>query len=407
MRTKQVLALALAGVMAAGLLCGCPWHDAPSSSSGSSASTRRPTGSGSDDSDDDDDDTPVIEEKTYETEDENGNTVTITEGDGFTRTENETTKEVSYTVTNAAGLVKWASEVIGGTRDIDCTLENDIDMTGVGWTPIGAISGPTGNSYQGTFDGNGHSISNLTVNSTTGNCGGLFGAIEYGCVKNLTLINADITASGNTGGITGMLGLSQIIGCTVTGSTITATNSDAGGIVGILADDGEIIGCMVSNSTIKGVGVSTYHAGGIVGSTSYSAGSGNIIACCSVDNKGEATADTNGFCGIVGDISLSSSDNTFIFQSCYWSGSAANVADIRHPTSTGYVEYQDHYDGALKIGSIDKQDIEVTWARAVTTMNNELQSRGYEYRYSGNPPQLVPANGASLLADHFGLSLPF
>lgn len=398
MRTKRMLALALAGVMAAGLLCGCPWHDAPSSSSGSSStSTRRPTGSGSDDSDDDDDDTPVVEETTYTEEDENGNTVTITEGDGFTRTENETTKEVSYTVTNAAGLVKWGTEVRGGTRDIDCTLANDIDMAGVDWTPIGAISGSDGNSYQGTFDGNGHSISNLTVTSTTGDCGGLFGAIELGCVKNLTMSNAKITAGNNTGGITGMLGAdSQITGCTVTGSTITATTNDAGGIVGILASGGEVIGCMVSNSTIKGVGAATCHAGGIVGSTSYREGNESIIACCSVNNKGTATDDTIGFCGIVGDISLSSSDSPFIFQSCYWSGSAANVADIRHPTSTGYVEYQDNYTGAFKIGSEEAP----TWDAA----NIELQKHGYTLTIvGGEPTGISSVSNANL----FGLSLPF
>ena len=404
MLTKRMLALALAGVMAAGLLCGCPWHDAPSSSSGSSTSTRRPTGSGSDDdSDDDDDDTPVVEATTYTEVDENGNTITITEGDGFTRTETEATKEVSYTVTNAAGLVKWGTEVNASREttngEIDCTLENDINMAGVNWTPVGTGSGFYDVAFCGIFDGGGHRISNLNVTATSS--GGLFAFTRFCCIKNLTLDNATISGRINAGGIAGAATLGvTIMGCTVTNSTITAIDGDAGGIAGQIEHDSKVIGCMVSNSTIEWVGVSTHHAGGIVGSTSYSAGSGNIIACCSVDNEGIATADTIGFCGIAGDISLSSSDSKFIFQSCYWSGSANNVADIRHPTSTGYVEYQDQYDGAEKI-------TDNNWGEAIEKMNGALSGTACEYRYSGNPPQLGPANGASLLANHFGLSLPF
>ena len=403
MRTKRVLALTLAGVMAAGLLCGCPWQDAPSSSSSSSSTTTRPTGSGSDSDDDDTSDDDDSKETTYT--DNDGNK--ITEGNGFIRTETSTGK-ISYTVTNAAGLVKWGTEVRDGNRGIDCTLENNIDMTGVDWIPIGTRGNADGDSYQGTFDGNGHSISNLTVHRTTGDCGGLFGIIELGCVKNLTLSNADITAGNNTGGITGMLGAgSQITGCTVTGSTITATTNDAGGIVGILASGGEVIGCMVSNSTIR----ARDYAGGIVGSADMDA-SEKITACCFVGN-GDKNENLHG--GIVGGISLGSdSSGTFQFNSCYWSTPPENVAyfyltdtptDPREGSSRA--DPQGKYSGALKIGSIDKQGIEVTWARAVNDMNNELQSRGYEYRYSGNPPQLGPANGASLLADHFGLSLPF
>ena len=66
----------------------------------------------------------------------------------------------SYTVTSADGLMNVAELVNGGKTDINITLDKNIDLTGKGWTPIGTSFD---NSYKGTFDGGGHTITGLTV----------------------------------------------------------------------------------------------------------------------------------------------------------------------------------------------------------------------------------------------------
>ena len=77
----------------------------------------------------------------------------------------------SYTVTSADGLMNIAKLVNGGKSDINITLDTDIDLTGKDWTPIGT---DYDNSYKGTFDGGGHTITGLTF-TTNDKYAGLFG----------------------------------------------------------------------------------------------------------------------------------------------------------------------------------------------------------------------------------------
>ena len=95
----------------------------------------------------------------------------------------------SYTVTSADGLMNIAKLVNGGKTDINITLTADIDLTGKNWTPIGTSFH---NSYTGTFDGGGHTITGLTV--TTNDEGvGLFGYLgKAGTVKNVVMEGVQI-----------------------------------------------------------------------------------------------------------------------------------------------------------------------------------------------------------------------
>ena len=416
MYAKRWASFALAAIMAAGVLAGCQWpqdgkeDDTLDDDSHITTDENRPGHNGSDNSDDDNDsdDDSSGSDVVIET-DKNGNT--IEKGDGYTRTETKD-GEVSYTVTNAAGLVKWASETPATSPfSVNCTLLDNIDMAGYSWIPVGTA--PNKDFYTGTFDGNGKCIENLQVDST--NNGGLFGYIgPYGCVKNLTLKGANISAVGKAGAIVGaMTRDATVMGCTVTNSTITATNGDAGGIVGKLSGD-QVIGCMVSNSIIKGVsgvsGPTSCYAGGIVGNTSYGEGNNKIIACCSVNNTGETTVESAPFGGIVGGISLSS-DNIYSFNSCYWSGSSEKVATLWVSQSSGQDKPADsQYDGAYKIGSGEG---EVTWSTAAAAMNGALSAAGvsgYSYSTDGNSITLTtPGAGsaANQLAGRLGLSWPF
>ena len=138
----------------------------------------------------------------------------------------------SYTVYTANGLKEWA-EAVQTDPTINCTLTADINLTGKEWTPVGSgFSSNTG--YQGTFDGQGHSITGLsiTTNSTDGGNAVLFDGIgSNGTVKNLQVeVNYNVQ-QGVASGIVNV-NYGTITACSVTGD-IAARTSDIGGIASI------------------------------------------------------------------------------------------------------------------------------------------------------------------------------
>ena len=164
----------------------------------------------------------------------------------------------TYIVSSPAALEAWATEV-QNDASLNCTLADDITLPvvtdgGSNWMPI--------QGYAGTFDGNGKTITGLTINKSTMNVG-LFASIaEGGTVKNLTLDDVNITASSsNVGAIAGE-NRGIIENCSVSGSVTSSRMSSnwVGGIVGL--NNGTITGCTVEGS-VKAKDVDT--AGGIAG----------------------------------------------------------------------------------------------------------------------------------------------
>ena len=155
------------------------------------------------------------------------------------------------------------------------TLTADLDLTGVKTTPIGRSSAP----FRGYFDGNGHTISNLSFTKTYNGCGGLFGMIENAVVKNLTLQDAslvmghDSDVSGNDlkyGILVAYSKGSLIDNCHVTGNIDFMTDTDTTGT--LTADVGGLIGNVVGgrvfSSSFSGTINARYSqvfAGGIAG----------------------------------------------------------------------------------------------------------------------------------------------
>ena len=85
-------------------------------------------------------------------------------------------------------------------EDLTYVLINDIDLSGVNWQPIGT---DTNNAFIGTFDGNGHSIKNLTINSSQAYVG-LFGVIKGAKISNLIIESPNVmNTSNSTGALTG------------------------------------------------------------------------------------------------------------------------------------------------------------------------------------------------------------
>ena len=110
-------------------------------------------------------------------------------------------------------------------------LQNDIDMTGFRFTPIGNM---WSQRFAGTFDGGGHTLKGLDINTGTVGYAGLFGSVDTaGVIKNLNLADATVrSAYYYTGGVAGFASASNISNCHVTG-TISSDGVTTGGVVAL------------------------------------------------------------------------------------------------------------------------------------------------------------------------------
>ena len=288
----------------------------------------------------------------------------------------------TYTVYNADGLMNIAELVNGGKTDINITLTADIDLTGKNWTPIGT---DYDNSYKGTFDGGGHTITGLTF-TTNDEFAGLFGWLNRaGTVKNVVMEGVQITSHQIYGGsIGGVVGYSwgTIENCSVSGSVSGTVY--VGGVVGVQIG-GSITGCS-SSATVKG----TVDVGGVAGQTNSSA---TLTACYATGN---VTIEINPAKNIAGG-SLVGMNAGSSLLACYATGNVTSTG-----SSTGKVHiggflgnnyttvtacywknnheqgigYNRESTGATKVdGSV------VTWQKAVDAMNTALQNAGSEWRY--------------------------
>ena len=288
----------------------------------------------------------------------------------------------TYTVYNANGLMNIAELVNGGKSDINITIDTDIDLTGKDWTPIGT---DYDNSYKGTFDGGGHTITGLTF-TTNDEYAGLFGYLNRaGTVKNVVMEGVQITSNQIYGGsIGGVVGYSwgTIENCSVSGSVSGTVY--VGGVVGAQIG-GSITGCS-SSATVKG----TVDVGGVAGQTNSSA---TLTACYATGN---VTIEINPAKNIAGG-SLVGMNAGSSLLACYATGNVTSTG-----SSTGKVHiggflgnnyttvtacywknnheqgigYNRESTGATKVDGTD-----VTWQKAVDAMNTALQNAGSEWRY--------------------------
>ena len=288
----------------------------------------------------------------------------------------------SYTVTSADGLMNVAKLVNGGKTDINITLNTNINLTGKGWTPIGTSFD---NSYKGTFDGGGHTITGLTV-TTNDEYAGLFGWLNRaGTVKNVVMEGIQITSNhmfGCTGGVVGY-SWGTIENCSVSGS-VSGTDC-VGGVVGS-QKAGSIIGCCTS-ATVKG----THYVGGVAGekwgtmTACYATGNVTLEIASQKNNFGGGVVGLNGgsrvlACYATGNVTStgSSTGNVHIggFLGNNYTTVTAGYWKNNHEQGIGYNRES---TGATKVdGSV------VTWQKAVDAMNTALQNAGSEWRYELN-----------------------
>lgn len=293
----------------------------------------------------------------------------------------------SYTVTSADGLMNIAELVNGGKSDINITLDTDIDLTGKDWTPIGT---DYDNSYKGTFDGGGHTITGLTF-TTNDEYAGLFGWLNRaGTVKNVVMEGVQITSNRIYGGsIGGVVGYSwgTIENCSVSGSVSGTVY--VGGVVGAQIG-GSITGCS-SSATVKGM----VDVGGVAGQTNSSA---TLTACYATGNVTIEIAPKKNIAGggLVGMNAGSSLLACYATGNVTSTGSSTGQVHIggflgnNYTTVTACYWKNNHEQGigykkAGTVTEVTKVDGSVvTWQKAVDAMNTALQNAGSKWRYKLN-----------------------
>lgn len=322
----------------------------------------------------------------------------------------------NYTVTSAEGLKNIAKLVNEEWKlGINITLTADIDLKGIDWTPIGKDDNK---AYTGTFDGNGKTITGLTVTGSY-KYAGLFGDIdENGTVKNVVLEDVQITSDNSSGSVGGVAGDSwgTIENCSVSGSvsgttfaggvvgsqwggSITGCNSSAtvkgetyvGGIAGETNSGASLTGCYATGDvTVENDGTNNSHAGGVVG---YNGG-GTLTACYatgSVTGSGSGTIYVGGVTG---------SNNLGILTACYHAkgtvsgpgGATGGVAGRNFKDSMfggGIITAcywgdngQTQGIGEDQVGTGGTTQVtDGNWSGAKDAMNAALQNAGSEWRY--------------------------
>lgn len=186
-------------------------------------------------------------------------------------------KNYHYTIATAEQLAALSTLAKAYAVITDCTnakyyeanykLNADINLENKPWTPI--------NYFEGTFDGQGHTISNMKVSitSTDGISAGLFG-ISDGTIRNL-IVEGEVTVNSErscqVGGICGRSPFGKIEFCRFNGTVSSTTSNQqsynsAGGIMGDDVTGATITGCIANAKvTISGGDTSNSAAGGLAG----------------------------------------------------------------------------------------------------------------------------------------------
>ncbi|MDL2213189.1 fimbrillin family protein [Bacteroides sp. OttesenSCG-928-J23] len=206
-------------------------------------------------------------------------------------------------IANETDLIAFREEVnatpnlkLNALQVADITLTKD-------WVPIG---GSYPNEFQGTYNGNGYTISGLKIKDATGNNQGLFGRTWEAVLANITIKEPVITGtSSTTGALVGYAGGGTISHCAVIDGKVEG-NECVGGLVG-WAHSIHIAGCYTAGTTATG----NSYVGGLVGKALSS-----TIAACYADAATNVTATTGNGGGLVGWNDGSSSTIAF----CYATG---------------------------------------------------------------------------------------
>ena len=267
-----------------------------------------------------------------------------------------------YIITTAEELKWFRDEVNRGRNNICAKISDEVDVIDmstvchvedksqnleeVSWEPIGNTSN---NSYEGTFDGNYKTITNLYINANQKYMG-LFGYTGESTIKNLTFEYANVTNTGVfTGILVGYANTSTLQNIKISNTCQMKGGEDyTGGIAGKLLD-GNAYNC-VNYATVQGI----EDVGGLFG---FFAGTGNSITACA--NYGKVTASSQIAGGLVGD---------------FYSGTIQDCANYGDVKGTERV--------AGMAGFVDKGKIQNVFSYGCISATNSTQEVGMAFGYS-------------------------
>ena len=265
-----------------------------------------------------------------------------------------------YIITTAEELAWFRDQVNGGNKKICAKIADNVEVIDLknfchaadaskkideqSWVPIGNSNKP----YQGTFDGNGKTITNLYINASQVNMG-LFGYTYGGTIKNLTFEYANVT---NTNNYAGVLVGKAFVGSTLQNIKISNTcqikgGKYTGGIAGYL--DGNAYNC-VNCATVQGI----QYIGGLCG---YYCRTGNSMTACA--NYGNVTASSLGGGGLVGYF------NSGTIQDC------ANYGDVKGTERV-----------AGMAGSVNNGKVQNVFSYGNISVTNKTQNVGMAFGFS-------------------------
>ncbi|WP_018702129.1 beta strand repeat-containing protein [Anaeromusa acidaminophila] len=216
-----------------------------------------------------------------------------------------TSSEKAYQITDIYGLQGMGSDA--GMRDKYYTLANNIDASGTsGWNGGAGFNpiGYSGGKFTGSFDGGGHTISDLAINRSSESCVGLFGYTNGATISNVGLLNVNLTGKNDVGGLVGYNASGTVTNSYASGSVTgnyyvgglagyndsgTVTTSYAGGNVAGNYYVGGLAGYNASG-TIK----NSYASGSVIGTANYVGGLVGYNASGTIKNSyayGSVTGD--------------------------------------------------------------------------------------------------------------------
>jgi hypothetical protein len=228
-------------------------------------------------------------------------------------------------------------------QDINCYGSGDWNG-GAGFSPIGLAE--SGAAFTGTFNGQGHTISGLTINRSTTSAAGLFYIIQGTTVQSVNFLGSSISGHDNSGTLAAGIVDSNVSGIHIEQASVsTAASSNTGGLAGYdYANGGDVA---ISNSWYSGTVNGFFDTGGLVGymsfvniTNSYSTGSvsgtGNVGGLVGefqdfwgINNtfsQADVTASGNNAGGLLGQIGDGMHGAPFVYNS-YATGSVTSSAD--------------------------------------------------------------------------------
>ena len=323
----------------------------------------------------------------------------------------EATEAYSYdsntktiTIYSGEGLKVAADVANSGDTDTNIILNNDIDLSGIDWTPIGTESRP----YTGNFDGGGHTITGLKIDKSGTDYVGLIGCLgSGGKVQNVTLTNISVSGANCVGGIAGQ-NYGTVENCSVNGTVTGKGFTDTGGIAG--SNYGTISGCSAEGTVTGSVNVggiaggsylgviidgchSTAAVSGIssVGGVLGNLGNNSFLMACYSTGNVTATI-TYGYAHVGGVVGINGQGTV---TACYHAtgeitssvgdriGGIAGCNDQGTFTACYWENNQEQGTGSGNTGGTAKVT-DGNWQKAADAMNTALQSAGSGWHYELN-----------------------